>query len=97
MVSKALGQAHKSGVMVDILFLALLIQVPYGKYHANSYTALLEATLTLQQQIMFKVCQIVQQDPGQDFPCGRKHRDVSVVITDLSFSFSFAQVKNCYL
>ena len=72
MVSKALGQVHKSGVMVDILFLALLFQVPYGKYHVSSYTALLEATLTLQQQILFKVCQTVQQDPGWDIPCDKK-------------------------
>ena len=90
-----MSKGHKGGVEADILFLTFLLQLPCGKYHFNSSVTLLEATLTLQQQLLLKVlCQMVQQDPGQAFPYNRKQGDASMDITSLPASFSLVQVTN---
>ena len=79
---KGLGQVHKGHVEAEILFRTLLMQLSCSKHHVNSSTALLKAILTLQQQALLKVlCQMVQQDPGPDFPCNGKQRDASLWLT----------------
>ena len=85
---KGLGKVHKGDHWVDILFLTPLLQLPCSKYHIYSSTALTGATLALWQQVLLQLLgQMVQQDPGYDFPCIEKHGDASVVITSLSVSF----------
>ena len=37
---KGLDQVNEGGIEADILFLTLLLQLPYSKYHANSISSL---------------------------------------------------------
>ena len=62
-------QVHEGSVQVNLLLLALLLQLACGKHHVDGSTLLLEAALALWQQVIFKVFnETVQKNSRYDLP-----------------------------
>ena len=60
---RCFGQINISRVEVSILFLTLLLQLSCSKHHVNSPMFLMEATLTLHLESMFKMAVDAYQFP----------------------------------
>ena len=93
--TKGFCQVYKHSVEADILFLTLLLQLSWSKYHIHCSKALTESALTLWQQVFLQVL-ILDGLAGfwTVLSWNGKQGDACVIIAILLLSFPFVTVNN---